>query len=82
MELFGDDATDGDERTRPRTLREAPIVASAEDLRAIAGFLVHCAALMEQHGGRFGHEHLADHLRPRCLDVDLIVVAPMVAAIG
>ncbi len=80
MKLFGYDATDGDERTRPRTLREATIVAGADDLRAIADFLVQCATLMDQHSGRFGHEHLSDHLRGRCFDADLIVVAPAGAA--
>lgn len=76
MKLFGYDAADGDERTGPRTLREASVVADADELRAIAGFLLHCAALLDQHGERFGHLHLSDHLRPRLLDADLIVVGP------
>lgn len=79
MKLFGYDVTDGDDRTGPRTLREATLVASADDLRAIAGFLVDCAAQIDQHGGRFGHAHLSDHLRGRDVDADLIVVAAPVA---
>ncbi|MBL8622773.1 MAG: hypothetical protein JNK64_15765 [Myxococcales bacterium] len=75
MKLFGYDVTDGDDRTKPRELREASLLVDAAELRAIAGFLLRCADLMDAHGGRFGHEHLSDHLRPQCLDADLIVVA-------
>ncbi len=74
MKLFGYDVDDGDARTAPRALREATILATADELRAIAGFLLRCAADLEQPGPRFGHAHLSDHLRPQCLDADLIVV--------
>ena len=73
MKLFGYDVDDGDARTAPRALREATILATADELRAIAGFLLRCAADLEQHGARFGHAHLSDHLRRQSLAADLIV---------
>jgi hypothetical protein len=79
MKLFGFDTTDGDERELPRTLREATLLVNADELRAIAGFLLRCAEQIDVHGARFGHEHLGDHLRGTALastteDAELIVV--------
>lgn len=79
MKVFGYDATDGDERERARTLREASLLVTADELRAVAGFLVRCAELIDAHGARFEHEHLCDHLRGTPLaamtdEADLIVV--------
>lgn len=75
MDLFGYDVDDGDARAQPRRLREATLLATAADLRAIAAFLVRCADDIDQHGPGFGHAHLSDALRPRTIDADLIVVA-------
>ena len=79
MKLFGYDASDGDERAHPRALREATVVATADELRAIADFLRRCADELEQHGPRFGHEHLCDFVRGTPLaamtdDADVIAV--------
>ena len=76
MDLFGYDVDDlqGEPRDRPRTLAEATLAAGPAELRELAAFLVRCAELMEQHDGDFGHEHFSDHVRPRTIDADLIVV--------
>ena len=62
MKLFGYDVDDGEERERPRTLREATLLVTAAELRAIAGFLVRCADEMDEPGERFGHQTVGGFL--------------------
>jgi len=59
-------------------LTEVSISATPGELRRIATFLEHCAGLIEQHGPKFGHEHLQDQqdLRPwNSSSLDIIVTS-------
>lgn len=66
-------------QTKPTTefmeLSAVSIFANEKELRSIISFLTLAADSMKQHGRRFGHEHLRDHVR-RWPDAatDIIVV--------
>lgn len=72
MKLFGYEQGN-DQQEQPMRLREASILASAVELRAIAKVLADLANEMETTPG-FGHVHVADRLAGLGDDVDLIVV--------
>lgn len=44
----------------PSELAEITVVATPEELRSIAAFLLFSATQMDEMGDRFGHLHLAD----------------------
>lgn len=44
----------------PMELAEVTLVATPEELRSIAAFLLFSARQMDEMGERFGHLHLAD----------------------
>jgi len=48
------------EKSGPMVLSEVTLVASPEELRNIASFLVSSAQRMERMGASYDHEHLAD----------------------
>ena len=59
MKVFGY-VGQAESQSSPSELSEVTIVADADELRQIAGFLVDSANAMELHGEAFGHEHLSD----------------------
>ncbi|WP_426701360.1 Imm32 family immunity protein [Rhodanobacter sp. Col0626] len=62
MKLFGF-LSSTPEQHAPSELAEVTLVASSEELREIAGFLLNAAQTMEQLGKNFDHMHLSDTLR-------------------
>lgn len=61
MKLYGYAAgTLEPEQVVPSDLAEITLVASPDELRAIAAFLLAAADGMEKRGSDWGHEHLAD----------------------
>lgn len=48
------------EKSGPMVLAEDTLVASPDELRSIASFLVSSAERMERKGASYDHEHLAD----------------------
>lgn len=48
------------EDINPSELAEIAVVATPEELRSIAAFLLLSASQMDEMGERFGHLHLAD----------------------
>jgi len=72
----------GSDADTPSLLSEVTVSASNLEIRRAAGFLVHAAALLEQHGDEFGHEHLSDFDRAVSANADLIVIGPVRASEG
>jgi hypothetical protein len=70
MKLFGYEEGN-DRQDHPMRLREASILTSATELRAIAKVLAGLADEMEDAG--FDHVHLADRLSGLGDDVDLVI---------
>ena len=62
MKLFGYLASASEQQV-PFELSEATLQASPEELRDIAGFLLHAAETMDHMGKSFDHMHLSDTLR-------------------
>jgi hypothetical protein len=62
MKLFGYLAS-GSQQHVPLELSEATLSASPEELREIAGFLLHAAKTMDHLGKSFDHMHLSDASR-------------------
>jgi len=62
MKLFGF-LSSTPEQHAPSELAELTLAASSEELREIAGFLLHAAKTMDQLGKSFDHMHLSDTLR-------------------
>jgi hypothetical protein len=61
MKLYGyATGTDEPEQVVPSELAEITLVASPDELRAIATFLLAAADGMEKRGKNWEHEHLAD----------------------
>lgn len=47
----------------PEALAELSLVATAGELRLLAGFLSECANEMERMGAAFDHVHLSDRIK-------------------
>lgn len=80
IQLYG--YVKGSDADHPSPLSEVTISASTSELRRAAEFLMHAAALLEQHGEGFGHEHLSDFDRGVSANADLIVGGPVRASEG
>ena len=64
MHIHGYQATDQPIDTIvPASLAEITLNAAPAELRAIAGFLLHCADEMDRMGKEFDHIHLSDRKR-------------------
>lgn len=64
MRLFGYENTDlPPEKIVPSALAEVTLVASPDELRAIAAFLVECADEMDRMGSTYDHIHLSDRVK-------------------
>ncbi|MGO4703252.1 Imm32 family immunity protein [Dyella sp. 2RAB6] len=65
------------EEKGPKVLAEVTLVASPEELRKMASFLLASAESMESMGASYNHEHLADK-QPCFVDSpELIVFNPV-----
>lgn len=63
MRIYGcEDTGQPTDEIIPALLAEITLNASPEELRALAAFLVECAAEMDRMGEGFDHVHLADRV--------------------